>query len=79
MWFGKSVTGAVGGILLSSVGAYAGVTELVTNGSFESPVVSGSFQQFTSGVPGWTGSAGIEIQANGVWRWARHVVRQSIC
>ena len=65
MWFGKSVTGAVGGILLSSVGAYAGVTELVTNGSFEAPVVSGSFQQFTSGIPGWTGSAGIEIQANG--------------
>jgi hypothetical protein len=65
MWFGKLATGAVGGILLSSVGAYAGVTELVTNGSFESPVISGAFQQFTSGIPGWSGSAGIEIQANG--------------
>jgi hypothetical protein len=65
MWFGKLVTGAVGGILLSSVGGYAGVTELVTNGSFEAPAVSGSFQQFTSGIPGWTGSAGIEIQTNG--------------
>jgi len=65
MWFGKSVMGAVGGILFSSVGAFAGVTELVTNGSFESPVVSGSFQQFTAGIPGWTGSAGIEIQTNG--------------
>lgn len=65
MWFGKLVVGAVGGILLSSTGAYAGVTELVTNGSFESPAVSGAFQQFTSGIPGWTASAGIEIQANG--------------
>jgi uncharacterized protein DUF642 len=67
MWFGKLVTGAVGGILLSSVGAYAGVTDLVTNGSFEAPVVSGGlFQQFTSGVPGWSGSAGIEVQTNGI-------------
>jgi hypothetical protein len=40
MWFGKLVTGAVGGILLSSVVAQAGI-------------------------PGWTGSAGIEVQANG--------------
>lgn len=46
--------------------ASAGVTELITNGSFETPVVSGGFQQFSSSIPGWTGTAGIEIQVNGV-------------
>ena len=46
-------------------GAPGGVAELVTNGSFETPVISGGFQQFPSSIPGWSGTAGIEIQANG--------------
>jgi len=58
------VVGAVGSLLIAANG-FAGVTELVTNGSFETPVVSGPFQQFPSGIPGWTGSAGIEVQTNG--------------
>jgi len=57
------VVGAVGSLLISANG-FAGVTELVTNGSFESPVVN-PFQQFPSGISGWTGSAGVEVQANG--------------
>jgi hypothetical protein len=56
--------GVLGGSFLVST-ASAGVTELITNGGFETPVVSGTFQQFPSGVPGWSGTAGIEIQANG--------------
>jgi hypothetical protein len=55
--------GAVSGVLFSA-GAFAGTVDVVTNGSFESPVVN-TFQQFPSGIPGWTGSAGIELQANG--------------
>lgn len=43
----------------------AGVVDLITNGSFETPVVNG-FQQFPSSIPGWTGSAGIELQSNGI-------------
>jgi hypothetical protein len=57
------VLGVLGGLCLVS-GASAGV-ELITNGSFETPVVSGTFEQFPSGIPGWTGTAGIELQANG--------------
>jgi hypothetical protein len=53
------------GVFCVVSGVIAGVTNLVTNGSFETPVVSGTFQQFPSSIPGWTGTAGIEIQANG--------------
>jgi hypothetical protein len=56
--------GAVSGMLFS-VGAYAGVVDVITNGSFETPVVAGPFQQFPSSITGWSGTAGIEIQANG--------------
>jgi len=55
---------AVSGVLISA-GAFGGVVDVITNGSFESPVVTGAFQQFPSGIPGWTGSAGIELQTNG--------------
>jgi hypothetical protein len=55
--------GAVSGVLFSA-GAVAGTVDVISNGSFESPVVN-LFQQFPSGIPGWTGSAGIELQANG--------------
>jgi hypothetical protein len=48
-----------------AIKASAGVVDLITNGSFETPVVNG-FQQFPSTIPGWTGSAGIELQANGI-------------
>ncbi|HEY8747539.1 MAG TPA: hypothetical protein VIM11_06185, partial [Tepidisphaeraceae bacterium] len=56
--------GVVSGMLFSS-GAFAGVVDVITNGSFESPVVTGAFQQFPSGITGWTGTNGIEVQANG--------------
>jgi len=56
--------GAVSGLLLAA-GAYAGIVDVVTNGSFETPVVSGEFQQFPTSIAGWTGSAGIELQVNG--------------
>ena len=56
--------GAVSGLLFTA-GAFAGIVDVISNGSFESPVVSGEFQQFPSSIPGWTGSAGIELQVNG--------------
>jgi hypothetical protein len=55
--------GAVSGLLFTANGL-AGIVDVITNGSFETPVVSGEFQQFPN-IPGWTGSAGIEIQVNG--------------
>ena len=55
--------GAVSGALFSA-GTFAGTIDVITNGSFETPVVN-VFQQFPSGIAGWTGTAGIEIQANG--------------
>jgi hypothetical protein len=48
-----------------SANLFGGVVDVVTNGSFDSPVVTGAFQQFPSSIEGWTGSAGIEIQVNG--------------
>lgn len=59
-----AVAGALGSLLISANG-FGGVTELITNGSFETPTLSGVFQQFPSGIPGWTGTAGVEVQANG--------------
>jgi len=50
--------------LLFTAAADAGVIDVIANGSFEDPTVAGQFQQFSS-VPGWTGSAGIELQVNG--------------
>ena len=56
--------GAVSGLLFTA-GAFAGIVDVISNGSFEAPVVSGEFQQFPSTIPGWSGSAGIELQVNG--------------
>ena len=56
--------GAVGGLWLAA-GAGAGTVDVITNGSFETPVVSGEFQQFPTSITGWTGSTGIELQVNG--------------
>jgi hypothetical protein len=64
MRFTKWVAAPIVGLALAAT-ASAGVVDLITNGSFETPVVNG-FQEFSSSIPGWTGSAGIEIQANGI-------------
>lgn len=52
--------------LAFAAAACAGTSELITNGSFETPLVAaGQFQQFPGSIPGWNGTAGIEIQSNG--------------
>ena len=47
-----------------SASALGASTQPLINSSFETPKVTGAFLQ-TSSIPGWTGSAGIEIQTNG--------------
>ena len=64
MRFRVIAVGAVSGFLFAA-GSFAGTVDVISNGSFETPIVSGAFQQFPTSVPGWTGSAGIEIQTNG--------------
>ena len=57
---------------LSSAQAAAPSGSLIVNGSFEDPVIAGSFQLFSS-IPGWhpTGSCGnIEIDRNAFGRAA---------
>ena len=64
MKFRAFAVGAVSGLLLTA-GAFGGIVDVISNGSFETPVVTGEFQQFPTSIPGWTGSTGIEIQVNG--------------
>lgn len=61
-WLFYSVSLLLIGIPFKSIAATLG-PELVTNGSFEEPIVNRSFQVFPS-IPGWesTEGAGIEIQ-----------------
>ena len=51
---------------LALCGTAGAATELIQNGSFEEPQIpTATFQQVES-IPGWTGTAGVEVQSNGV-------------
>jgi Protein of unknown function (DUF642) len=51
------------------LGGEARAAELIVNGGFEQPSISGSYQTFINGVPGWYLSHDIDMlnQANGAW------------
>ncbi len=66
------------GIVLLLVMCANAIAELVQNGDFESPVVSGSYGMF-SAITGWQAAFGlIEIQASNAWFGGRQVSGQAM-
>ena len=54
---------------LAMLPASANAANLLTNGSFESPLIGGDFQTFlagSTGIPGWTVTGGLGNASNGV-------------
>ena len=71
--WGRGAAALVGILVLASSTALAAGTNLVTNGSFESPVVSGTafFAAPSTGLTGWNLTAGsIDLDNSQVWQAA---------
>ena len=62
----KSLSGLGAVVLLSGAAVAGPSTNLVANGDFEQPALApGAFQQSAT-IPGWSGSANVEVQSNGI-------------